>query len=130
MCQFDTDLYPTEKVSWCLYALFVSDAERIKLNCNCEVKLQTHNVAYNLNKNLLTVSALATDKLQMQCLQKTYCMNVNTIFQLISLPNTCEAYSRNIYIPTTVELINSDPNLTLLKRFPGFNMTYINILDY
>ena len=27
MCQFDTALYPTQKVSWCLYALFVNDTQ-------------------------------------------------------------------------------------------------------
>ena len=50
MCQFDTALYPTENVSWCLYTLFVNDAEQIKMNYNGEVKPQTHNVAYNLTE--------------------------------------------------------------------------------
>ena len=41
ICQFDTALYPTEKVSWCLYTFFVNDTDRIKKNCNCKVKPQT-----------------------------------------------------------------------------------------
>ena len=64
MCQYDRVLYSAEKVSWCLYALFVINTEGIKMNCNCEVKLQTHNVAHNLNRNFWAISILATEKLQ------------------------------------------------------------------
>ena len=42
-------------------------------------------------------------------------IKVKTAFQLVFLPNACEAYSRKIYIPTTVELTNNDPALTLQK---------------
>ena len=94
-----------------VYPLFVSDTEQIKTNCNCEVKWQTHNVAYYLNRNLLEISVLATTKLQKWCLQKTYCVNVRTPFQLVFLPNTCEAYSLNMYITATVGLSNNDPTL-------------------
>ena len=64
MFKFDTALYPTEKVPWCLYTLLVNDAERFTMKCNCEVKPQTHNVSYNLNRNLWASSALHTKKLQ------------------------------------------------------------------
>ena len=60
MCQFETGLYPTENVSWCLYTLVVNDTERIKKNCNCEVKLQTHNVLYHFNRKLWAIIALDT----------------------------------------------------------------------
>ena len=75
----------------CLYTLSVNDNKRIKNNCYCEVKPFTHNVAYNLNRNLWAIGALATEKLQTQCLQKTYCINVKSPFQSMFLPNTCEA---------------------------------------
>ena len=55
---------------------------------------------------------------------------MKTQFQLVFLPNTCEAYSQNIYIPTEVELTNNYPTLTLDKRLLGFNLTYMNITDY
>ena len=108
------------------YTLFVNDAEWIKINCTCEVKPQTHNVVYNWNRNLLEV----TEKVHIQCLQKTYHINVNTPFPLVFLPNACEDYNRNTYIPATVELTNNDPTLTLHKRFWSFNLTYMNITDH
>ena len=87
-----------QKLYWCLYTLFVNDAEWIKMNCNCEIKLQTHSVAFNLNRNSWAISALPTENLQILCLQKTPHINVKTPFQLVFLPNTFEAYSRIIYI--------------------------------
>ena len=60
MCPFDMVLYPTEKVSWHLYTLFLNDVGWFKVNCNYEVKLQTHNVAYNLNRDAWAINALAT----------------------------------------------------------------------
>ena len=54
------------------------------------------------------------------------CQYQDHIF-LVSLPNTCEAYNKNIYIPATVDLTNNDQTLTLQKWFLGFTQTYMNI---
>ena len=49
---------------------------------------------------------------------------------LLYLPNACDAFSRNIYIPATMELINNNPTLILQRCFLGVNLTYMNIMDY
>ena len=67
-----------------------------------ELKPQNHNVRYNVNRNLWTISALATNKLQIWCLQKIYHVVFKTQFQLIFLPIACEVYSRNTYIPIQI----------------------------
>ena len=64
ICHLDTALYPPERVCQWPYAWFVKDAEGIQTKCISEVKPQTHNVAYNLNRNLWAISALPTKKLQ------------------------------------------------------------------
>ena len=102
MCQFDTALYITEKVSWCLYTLFVNDAGRIKKNCNCKVKLQTHNVAYNLNRNLWAVSALSalgTENVQIQQLQKAYII-LSILIEIMRLVIT--GWNPYAYIRSTI----------------------------
>ena len=107
--QLDTAIYHIEKISWYLYTLFTVSAEWIKSYYNYKVKPQKYNVAYNLKKNLWTIGAFSTEKIQIRCLQKTYRINANTPFQQIYLPNVCEAYSGNIYIPSTIALTNNDP---------------------
>ena len=112
MCQFSITLYPTEKVPWCLYTLFEIDVVRIKMNCNCGVKPQTCNVVYDLNRKISAISALAT----MKFIHMTFTENLSHRHQnsisIGILPNTCEAYSSNIVIPDTVEMISNDPILT------------------
>ena len=51
---------------------------------------------------------MATEKLEIQCIQKTYHVNVKIPFQLVFLPTACEASSRLIL---------------------GFNLTYVNLTD-
>ena len=111
----DTALYPTEKVSWCLYTLFLNDIEQIRINCNCEVEMQTHNVIHNLNRNVWPISALTTEKLYTWCLQKTYYVNVKPPSQFLFLSNAYDAYRRNMYFPAIVVLMNNDPTLTWHK---------------
>ena len=43
-----------------VYMLFLNGAEQIIANCNYVLKILTHNLAYNLNRNLLAISVLAT----------------------------------------------------------------------
>ena len=81
---------------------------------NIQIKLQTHNVAYNLSRDLGTLRDFVTKKLGIWCLQKTYLVDVKILFQFVFLPNSFEAYSRNIYIPSTVEL-------TLTQLTPDIN---------
>ena len=50
-------------------------------------------------------------------------------FQLVFLPNACEVYSRNIYIPTSAVMTNNDTTLTLHRKFLGFNLACMNITD-
>ena len=45
--------------------------------------------------------------------KKPYWFDVRIQFQLAFLPNAYKAYSRTIYIPTTVEMTYNDPALAL-----------------
>ena len=81
------------------------------------MKPQTYNVAYNLKKNVWAISALASEKLQIWCLQRNYSVDVKMPFYLIFKWNVYEAYSRNLYIPATVEVTNNDPAATIHKLF-------------
>ena len=68
-------------------------------------------------------------QLQIECLQTTYHIDIQILLHLVFLPKTCEVYSRNIYIPVMVELMNNDPTLTSYRCFfLGFNLTHMNII--
>ena len=73
------------------------------MNCNCQGKPHAHNVVYNLNRNLWAIGSLATEKLQIKCL-KRHIMSLSRPNSTGILKNVYEAYRRNEYVPTTIEL--------------------------
>ena len=89
-----------KKILRCLYTSSMDSAKQRKSYCYYEIKTQMYNVFYNVKKNLWVINALSMEELQMRCLHKTYRFEVRTSFQLMYLPNACETYGRNIYIPS------------------------------
>ena len=64
LCLFDQALYPVESVTWCVYALFLNDIQKIKWFCKVYTRMQPVNLAYSLDGYLWAISALATEELQ------------------------------------------------------------------
>ena len=75
-------------------------------------------------------SSVCTEKVQIRPLQNTYQIDIKSPFYKSYLLNAYEAYSGNIHIPATIKLTNKDQTLSLHKHFLGFNLTYINVLNY
>ena len=75
LCMFDQALYPVEHTNWCIYALFVNNRKQIKRNCFIKTLNQTTNLAYNLDRYLWAISALAAENLQVRCVIGNSCNN-------------------------------------------------------
>ena len=103
---------------------------KILSNCNYEIKPQLHNAAYNLRRVCGWLAPYPLKMFRWGVYKITYHVYIKTLLQLLHFPNACEAYSRNIYIPATVELTKNDPTITLHKQFLGSNLTYMNITNY
>ena len=73
-------LYPVDNTNWCIYALFINDIHRIKKNCVLKTLNRTTNLAYSLDGYLWAISALASEKLQIRCVDgNTCCHNSPTV---------------------------------------------------
>ena len=73
LCMFDQALYPVEGINWCVYALFVNDYNKIKIDCLLKTLDRTTNLAYlaySLDGYLWAMSALAAEKLEIRCVMK------------------------------------------------------------
>ena len=104
LCMFNQGLYPVERMSWCIYALFINDKEQIEKNCLLKTINCTTNLAYSLDGYLWAISALAAKKLQIRCVMETCVITIKPPLQIVDISNGCEAYSANIYIPAKSEL--------------------------
>ena len=108
MCQIDTALQSVKQVTWGIYVLCMNTAPKVKKDCQYDIKPQSHNLAYNLKRIPWVICFLAIEELYVSCLKSTY---VKQPFQLVYLPNACEAYSLNTFILATVILTREDQNL-------------------
>ena len=60
---FNQALYLVEHTTWCIYALFINNKNKIRRDCFVKTLNQTTNLTYSLNGYLWVVSALAPEKL-------------------------------------------------------------------
>ena len=58
---------------------------------------QTTNLAYSLEGYLWSISALASEKLQVRCVMETHVVKIQPPLQIVDVGNGWEAYSASIY---------------------------------
>ena len=127
LCMFDKPLYPVERITWCLYALFIHDKARINRDCTFTHQLQTNHMAYSLDGYLWAISSLVAEKIQIRCVSKTKVITVKPPLQIIDVGNGCEAFSANIYIPAKSELTATYQSTLRVTFFLRFNFLYKTI---
>ena len=60
ICIIEQALYPVKHITWCVYALFIDDEERIKRDCKYTVTKVSGNRAISLGGYLWAVSSIKT----------------------------------------------------------------------
>ena len=72
ICILEQALYPVKHITWCVYALFIDDEERIKRDCKYSVTKVSGNRAISLGGYLWAVSSIKQEQLQVRCLEETH----------------------------------------------------------
>ena len=130
LCIFDQALYPVDNTEWCIYTLFINDKNQIKKNCFLKTLNRTTNLAYSLDGYLWAISALATEKLQVQCVMETHIITIQPPLQIMDIGNGCKAYSTSIYIRAKSELTATIHSVTRSQFFLNYNFHYTNVTNY
>ena len=130
LCLFDQALYPVEEVTWCVYALFLNDLQKIKSFYKIYTCLQPVNLAYSLDGYLWAISALAMEKLQIHCVMNTRFITITPPLEIIDIGNGCEASSSTIYIPAKSELTATMQSVMHSMFFLQYNLKYKNMSQY
>ena len=112
LCMFNQALYPVKSIKWCVYALFISDYDRIKRDCLLKTLNRTTNLAYSLDGYLWAISTLAAEKLQIRCVMVTHVVTIKPPLQIVDVCNGCKAFSASIYIPAKSELTATLQSIT------------------
>ena len=75
-------------------------------------------------------SALAAEKLQIQCVMETHVITIKPLLQIMDVGNGCEAYSASIYIPAKSELTTTLQSITRSQFFLKYNFNYTNVSSF
>ena len=130
LCMFEEPLYPVERIEWCLYALFINDLMKIKLNCKFVATVRHANLAHSLDGYLWAISSLATKKLQIRCLPHMSVITIEPPLLIIDIGNGCEAFSPTLYILAKSELTTIMQSLTRSQFFLQYNLQYTKMSSF
>ena len=83
-----------------------------------------------LDGYIWAVSSLASDMIQIYCLEETNMEPIGPPLTLIYIGNGCESYSTNIYIPSKIDLTSEIDTSSRHGFFIGFNVIYQNMTQY
>ena len=124
ICILEQALYPVKHITWCVYALFIDDEERIKRDCKYTVTKVSGNRAISLGGYLWAVSSIKQEKLQVRCLEETHVIEIEPPLQIVYLGNGCEGYSPSMFLPAKNEMTTHAQIESRKEYFLQFNYVY------
>ena len=124
VCHINSPLYTANTLSSCSYAIFLPNKDKMSKFCILSVINQTEDEAFNINDNFWAISTLqGNKKLYITCLQYNYLIKSHFLYDIVYLPNGCEANAITFVLPSnnklTVEPISETAEYKL-----GFNRSY------
>ena len=124
ICILEQALYPVERITWCVYALFINDEHRIKQDCKYTVSKVSGNRAISLGGCLWAVSSIKQEQLQVRCLEETHMIEIQPPLQMVYLRNGCEGYSPSMFLPAKNEMTTHAQIESCTEYFLQFNYVY------
>ena len=124
ICILEQALYPIKHITWCVYALFIDDEERIKRDCKYTVTKVSGNRAISLGGYLWAVSSIKQEPLQVRCLEETHVIEIEPPLQIVYLGNGCEGYSPSMFLPAKNEMTTHAQIESRKEYFLQFNYVY------
>ena len=124
LCKMNQAMYPSDKVNWCVWALFKKDQQMIKNVCTYNIQKRNGNLAQSLGGYLWAISSIATEKIQIRCLKETYIVEIKAVLQIIYIGDRCEGYSPSLAIVAKTEITSSFNIDSRVRFFISFNTEY------
>ena len=125
ICIVEQALYLIKHITWCVYALFIDDEERIKRDCKYSVTKVSGNRAISLGGYLWAVSSIKQEQLQVRCLEETHVIEIEPPLQIVYLGNGCEGYSPSMFLPAKNEMTTHAQIESRKEDFLQFNYVYM-----
>ena len=123
-CHINAPLYTVDTSKSCSYALFLQNRNKINIFCTLSAINKTHDKAVNINDNFEAISTLENNKkLYITCLQFSYSLALCFPYDIIHLPDRCEANAVTSVLPSN-NWLNVDSIIKASENKLGFNSSY------
>ena len=124
LCKMNQAMYPSDKVDWCIWALFIKDEKMIRRVCTYNIQKRNGNLAQSLGAYLWAISSIAAEKIQVRCLKETYIVEIRAVLQIIYIGEGCEGYSPSLAIAAKTEITSNFNIDSRVRFFISFNTEY------
>ena len=124
LCKMNQAMYPSDKVDWCIWALFIKDERMVKRVCTYNIQKRNGNLAQSLGGYLWAISSIAAEQIQVRCLKETYIVEIKAVLQIIFIGDGCEGYSPCLAIAAKTEITSSFNIDSRVRFFISFNTEY------
>ena len=127
-CCINSPLYTVDTSNSCSYALFLQNEEEINKLYILSIKNQMQDTAINIS--FWAISTLQNNKkLYITCLQYSFSISLHFPYDIIYLPDTCEANVITFVLPVNIQL-NVDSIMEATEIRLGFNRSCSKINNF
>ena len=126
-CHISSPLYVADTSNSCSYALFLKERGKINDFYILSVINQTQDEVININDNFWMTSTLQDNKkLYITYLQYSYSIKLCFLYDIIYLPNGCDANAITFVLPYNSKL-NVEPPIKTTEYKLGCNRSYLKL---
>ena len=120
-------LYTVDKIEWFMSVLFIRNQNLVREHYLVDSHIWHASLTLNLIGYIWAVSSLASDRIQVCCLEETHLEPIIPPLTLIYISNGCNGYSTDICILSKNDLTSEIDTSSRYKFFVGFNFIYQNM---
>ena len=129
-CEINNAIYPTSTLRSCEYALFMEQPALVKRICKVDLVNFTRDQALSLDSQFWAILTVQPTTMQVNCLTKTYYVELQHPLDIIFLEESCEASTVSRLLPSHTVLSKEVDSSQLGVRQDQLKLHYQKIQDF
>ena len=129
-CEINNAIYPTSTIRSCEYVLFMEQSALVKRICKVDLVNFTRDQALSLDSQFWVILTVQPTTMQVNCLTKTYYVELQHPLDIIFLEESCEASTVSMLLPSRTVLSKEVDSSQLGARQDQLKLHYQKIQDF
>ena len=129
-CEINNAIYPTSAISSCEYVLFMEQSALVRKLCKVDLVNFTRDQALSLDSQFWVILTIWPTTMQVNCLTKTYYVELQHPLDIIFLEESCEASIASMLLPSHTVLSKEIDSAQLGIRQDQLKLHYQKIQDF